>query len=526
MASLNPLTREVVFKVVFYGPGLGGKTTTLQYIHAATKPEHRGKMVSLATPMDRTLYFDFLPLRVPRVRGMSVRLQLFTVPGQVYYGATRKLVLTGADGVVFVADSQGGRLDANKESLEDLITNLADHNRALVAVPHTFQWNKRDLEDVVPIEELDRTFNPHGAPSLGTVATRGAGVFEGLERIMRLVMRAYEADLPKADAPPGAVRPDADDAGIADAIRGLAESPYKPRSTPFAGTRAVRAEGGPSSLESIPAPIPRRQSQPDLSSFASSWGPPPGSANAAQSTGMPPAAPPQPTSPAAASVLAPVSSVTSTPAADASPAEAPDRAASSDGKPGAAAPRARDSGPQRAASVQRVEDDHPSRRASSPLPSAAEHPAAQRPAAPGDTSRPKALRPPPVEPEPPADEPGAPEEPFTRMSFVELWSDSEREAALDVERALAAEDWHKATMACDVLMTRVLASAAGLGGHADAPRDPALVPLLLGLDGRRYLAFRSLVREARLGEPVDVKDALDAYVFALEARRARDAIGR
>src|SRR5580700_8291208 len=207
MASLNPLTREVVFKVVFYGPGLGGKTTTLQYIHAATKPEHRGKMVSLATPMDRTLYFDFLPLRIPRVRGMSVRLQLFTVPGQVYYGATRKLVLTGADGVVFVADSQIGREDANKESLEDLITNLADHNRALVSVPHTFHWNKRDIGDVVPIEDLDRTFNPHGAPSLGTVATRGAGVFEGLERIMRLVMRAYEAELPKSDgSPPGAAR--------------------------------------------------------------------------------------------------------------------------------------------------------------------------------------------------------------------------------------------------------------------------------------------------------------------------------
>ena len=106
MASVNPHTRELVFKLVFYGPGLGGKTTTLQYIHAATKAEHKGKMVSLATPTDRTLYFDFLPVRVPRVNGMSIRLQLFTVPGQVYYEATRKLVLSGADGVVFVADSQ------------------------------------------------------------------------------------------------------------------------------------------------------------------------------------------------------------------------------------------------------------------------------------------------------------------------------------------------------------------------------------------------------------------------------------
>src|SRR6476661_5750288 len=124
MASLNPLTRELVFKIVFYGPGLGGKTTTLQYIHAASKPEHRGKMVSLATPVDRTLYFDFLPIRIPRVRGMGVRLQLFTVPGQVYYNATRKLVLTGADGLVFVSDSQARRVDANLETFENLQENL------------------------------------------------------------------------------------------------------------------------------------------------------------------------------------------------------------------------------------------------------------------------------------------------------------------------------------------------------------------------------------------------------------------
>ncbi|HVJ91516.1 MAG TPA: gliding motility protein, partial [Labilithrix sp.] len=185
MASVNPHTRELVFKLVFYGPGLGGKTTTLQYIHAATNPEHRGKMVSLATPTDRTLYFDFLPIRLPRVRGMAVRLQLFTVPGQVYYAATRKLVLSGADGVVFVADSQGGRVDVNQESLDDLHSNLGEHNRTLEEIPHTFHWNKRDLTDLLSIEELDRRFNRYNAPSLGTVATKGEGVFEGLERITR-----------------------------------------------------------------------------------------------------------------------------------------------------------------------------------------------------------------------------------------------------------------------------------------------------------------------------------------------------
>src|SRR3954469_5389327 len=142
MASVNALGRELVFKVVYYGPGLGGKTTTLQHVHATAKPEHRGKMVSLATPVDRTLYFDFLPIRVPHVRGMGVRLQLFTVPGQVYYNATRKLVLTGADGLVFVSDSQAGRVDSNIESLENLRENLQEHGRALADVPHIVQHNK------------------------------------------------------------------------------------------------------------------------------------------------------------------------------------------------------------------------------------------------------------------------------------------------------------------------------------------------------------------------------------------------
>jgi len=269
MASLNPLTREVVFKIVFYGPGLGGKTTTLQHIHAASKPEHRGKMVSLATPMDRTLYFDFLPLRMPLVHGMHVRLQLFTVPGQVYFGATRKLVLTGADGVVFVADSQPGRQDANQEALEDLVMNLAENNLALLSMPHTFHWNKRDIPDVVPIAELDRTLNRQGAPSLGTVATTGEGVFTGLERITRLVFQAYEAELPKSESVERAAaeRGPIEDTTIADALRGLAEAPMRARTTPTdavapskASPSSSRSSGAApiSSLESIPNPIPRR----------------------------------------------------------------------------------------------------------------------------------------------------------------------------------------------------------------------------------------------------------------------------
>src|SRR3954470_1211730 len=145
MPVVNPLSREVVFKVVYYGPGLGGKTTSLQHIHATTRAEHRGKMVSLATPVDRTLYFDFLPVRLPSVRGMNVRLQLFTVPGQVYFNATRKLVLTGADGVVFVSDSQSDRADANLESLENLRENLTEQGRDIPRLPIVFQHNKLDL---------------------------------------------------------------------------------------------------------------------------------------------------------------------------------------------------------------------------------------------------------------------------------------------------------------------------------------------------------------------------------------------
>ena len=196
MPVVNPLARELVFKVVYYGPGLGGKTTTLQYIHATAKPEHRGKMVSLATPVDRTLYFDFLPVRVPDVRGMNVKLQLFTVPGQVHYNATRKLVLTGADAIVLVYDSQSARSDANLETLDNLRDNLAAHGRSVNEMPLVVQYNKRDLYDVSPLEDLDRLLNPMGAPSFATTATTGEGVYESLEAITRAVLDDFERRVP------------------------------------------------------------------------------------------------------------------------------------------------------------------------------------------------------------------------------------------------------------------------------------------------------------------------------------------
>jgi signal recognition particle receptor subunit beta len=226
MASINRLRRELLFKVVFYGPGLGGKTTTLRHVHGATKPENRGNMLSLATDTDRTLYFDYLPVKLLKVGDVHVKLQLYTVPGQVYYAATRKLVLSGADGIVFVADTQSARLDSNIESLDDLNANLAEQGRKLSALPHVFQWNKRDLPDLVPLDELDRRFNLFGAPSLSTVATTGEGVFEVLERVTRLVVEAYRAELPMAGAKADGIPLflDADEVGLADAIKELADS--------------------------------------------------------------------------------------------------------------------------------------------------------------------------------------------------------------------------------------------------------------------------------------------------------------
>jgi mutual gliding-motility protein MglA len=256
MASLNRLNRELLFKIVFYGPGLGGKTTTLQHVHSATKPENRGNMVSLATDTDRTLYFDFLPVKLLKLGDITVKLQLYTVPGQVYYSATRKLVLSGADGIVFVADTQSGRNEANLESLDDLNTNLAEQGRKLSAVPHVFQWNKRDLPDVVPVDELDRRFNLFGVPSVATIAIRGDGVFDVLERITRVVVEAYRADLPPpgGKAERGPLFLDAEEVGLADAIKGLADS--RPANASSSGRRGLGAAPvtPASSATRVPAP--------------------------------------------------------------------------------------------------------------------------------------------------------------------------------------------------------------------------------------------------------------------------------
>jgi signal recognition particle receptor subunit beta len=387
MPTLNRLKRELLLKIVFYGPGLGGKTSTLHHVHASTKPENRGELVSLATDTDRTLYFDFLPVKLLQVGDVTVKLQLYTVPGQVYYGATRRLVLNGVDGLVFVADTQAARLDANLESLDDLNANLADQGRKLSGLPHVFQWNKRDLPDLVPLDELDRRLNLFAAPSVPTVATRGEGVFDVLERITRLVIEAYRAELPapSARSKETPVFLDAEEVGLADAIKGLADSqPARPRSSVESAHAASSAQ--PASAPEPPAPL---------------------------------------TSPSAA------------------------------------------------------------------LPSAATP-------SPGSAS-------------------GA-------FSLAELWPAGDREAVRLAEHLIVQRDLAGAMVACEDLLSRVLAAASVMLGGQPSPRDPVIVVSLLGLDGPRYMAFRTVARGTRARREPTLREALDGYVFVAEARRALDRV--
>jgi mutual gliding-motility protein MglA len=395
MASVNPLSRELVFKIVYYGPGLGGKTTTLENIHATAKPEHRGKLVSLATPVDRTLYFDFLPVRLPPIRGMNIRLQLFTVPGQVYFNATRKLVLTGADGIVFVSDSQIVRADANLESLENLRDNLVDQGRDLARIPIVFQHNKRDLPDLLPVEELDSMLNPFSAPSFPTCAKTGQGLYESLEKISTLVLVDFEEHLPGASDSGLSTSFEVVEGGLVTALRD-----------------AAREAGPPSDVVVAHISAP----------------------------GAHPSFPPEPESEGAAPAPLVDRTTTNTRTTTAPPTL--------------------------------VMDSHVG----------------------------------------------------TGVSFAELWPEGEQEMVREVERAIGGGRYWRAIELCETLVSRVLAAAAGLFGTTEAPRDAAIVPMLLGLDGRRYLTFRSIVREARGEGLITAREALYAYAFAIDARIARSSI--
>jgi len=432
MPVVNPLARELVFKVVYYGPGLGGKTTSLQYIHATAKPEHRGKMVSLATPVDRTLYFDFLPIRVPNVRGMNVKLQLFTVPGQVHYNATRKLVLTGADAIVLVYDSQAARVDANLETLDNLRDNLAAHGRSVNEMPHVVQYNKRDLFDVVPIEELERQLNPAGAPSFATTATTGEGVYESLEAITRAVLEDFERRVPgqRGLEPTSLELPEG---GLMEALRRAEDSDAWGEELAERAARNVqRHPSGLLLLSEVPdadvGEAAARAVAKDLSGERTS-------------------------------VVVPAFVASSPPHFDTAPAMPP---------------------------------------------------MSEPPPAPRLISEPPP--PPAVEAEP-------------GVTFEPLWPGPERATVRELETSLAESDFERAVTLSEVLVARALASAAGLlGGNLDAPRDPATVALLLGLEGRRYLEFRALVRDVRSGRGVKATEALSAYAMAIEVRLARTRI--
>jgi hypothetical protein len=321
---------------------------------------------------------------------MGVRLQLFTVPGQVYYNATRKLVLTGADGLVFVSDSQTGRADANLEAMDNLRENLQEHGRSLVDFPHVIQHNKRDLSDVLPLEELDKMLNLHNGPSFGTVATRGDGVYEALETITKLVVASFESSIPHGERQL-ATELEAIEGGLSEALR--------------------NADPGATLVE-------------------------------------PPAV---------------IASLTMPPA-----------------------------GQLRAPSSAPPGGDRPDRGQE----------------APGEVAARALLR----------------NEVPSQFTVADLWPDGEREAVREVEAAITARRYARAVEMCDALVARSLASAAGIFGSAEAPRDAATVPLLLGLDGRQYLAFRALVREARAGSAIEAKNALEALVFAAHARILRSGL--
>ena len=192
MSLINYSSREINCKIVYYGPGLGGKTTNIQYVYEKLAPETKGKLVTLATEMDRTLFFDFLPLELGEAKGFKTRFHLYTVPGQVYYNASRKLILRGVDGLVFVADSSEARFDANIEALYNLHDNLKEYDLDLKEIPFVMQWNKRDVPDALPVDELNEELNPEGYDNFEAVAINGVGVFDTLKCVAKQVLRQLQ----------------------------------------------------------------------------------------------------------------------------------------------------------------------------------------------------------------------------------------------------------------------------------------------------------------------------------------------
>ncbi len=189
MPFINFATKEINCKIVYYGPGLSGKTTNIKWIYDHIKPENKGEMITLATETERTLFFDFVPIEVSNVKGFKVRFHLYTTPGQIIYQASRKLILKGVDGVVFVADSQEERHDANLDTLDDMLENLKEYDINMEELPLVFQYNKRDLPNILPVEVLRKDLNRWNRPDFEAVATKGIGVLETFKEITRQVLK-------------------------------------------------------------------------------------------------------------------------------------------------------------------------------------------------------------------------------------------------------------------------------------------------------------------------------------------------
>lgn len=188
MSFVNYNSKEINCKIVYYGPGLGGKTTNIQYIYQKTSGDSKGKMISLNTENERTLFFDFLPLDLGEIRGFKTRFHLYTVPGQVFYEASRKLILRGVDGLVFVADSQVSRMEANLDSFKSLESNIDEHGYDLKKIPLVMQWNKRDLPNTSSTQDLEKSLNKYDVPCFEAVAVQGTGVFETLKMVSKMVL--------------------------------------------------------------------------------------------------------------------------------------------------------------------------------------------------------------------------------------------------------------------------------------------------------------------------------------------------
>lgn len=281
MVQINFALKEVNCKVVFYGPGMSGKTTNLEIVHQKAPEENKGELTSISTDGDRTLFFDFMPLDLGNVAGMRTKFQLYTVPGQVYYNSTRKLVLQGVDGVIFVADSDPDKMDENVESYANLIENLAEYGKDIRELPHVIQYNKRDLPNALPVAEIDKIMNKFGVPTFEAVAYTGEGVFPTLKTLAAMVLESIEKIDGRNPRKPAAAAPEA--AGAAPAGAAPATAPARPARQQQGRPRQAAARqagapgkaGGPQRRRKQPgAPAggaqgrPRRQQAPQRAAAA------------------------------------------------------------------------------------------------------------------------------------------------------------------------------------------------------------------------------------------------------------------